>query len=380
MKEEISEKAEELEDVKVSIGAKLAMNPFFRVITIILMCALIVAIVRTVVLYVLSLLTPLVISGFFWGFFWELLFVVIVIERIYRCWELIPNKPPEVGLITFWGKRLPIVKREGWHFLGKILPFLYSVITIKIEKRNVDLTFSDVRTIEKDVEETEKGEAEEGEQKGEKKLRAGGELEIHVSYTYQPEYRSKNAGKHLTNFIDSGGDKGVQDIIRDQIAENLREMARTNSWEEITFSTGEIKESIVKRLTGQKFKEIEKEMNTNGVPDIHSLGILIRRFNMGKIKELGELAKEAGALEVTKQKIKGFKAGLTFVREEMEPLIGLGVGANEALDAVQIQMRIVNKEVQTFRGLDKGTEVIGMAAARLFGKSKTSETKKKEKK
>jgi len=377
MKEEISEKAEELEDVKVSIGAKLAMNPFFRVITIILMCALIVAIVRTVVLYVLSLLTPLVISGFFWGFFWELLFVVIVIERIYRCWELIPNKPPEVGLITFWGRRLPIVKKEGWHFFGKILPFLYSVITIKIEKRNVDLTFSDIRTIEKEEEEEE---AEEGEQNEEEKLRAGGELEIHVSYTYQPEYRSKNAGKHLTNFIDSGGDKGIQDIIRDQIAEKLREMARTHSWEEITFSTGEIKESIVERLTGQKFKEIEKEMNINGVRDIHSLGILIRRFNMGKIKELGELAKEAGALAVAKQKIKGFKVGLTFVKEEMKDLAELGVGAPEALDAIQVQMGKVKKEVQTFRGLDKGTEVIGMAAARLFGKSKTSETKKEEKK
>lgn len=369
-------KGEENMKIKKSDSAivrKIVTNPFFIVPAILLMSTLVVFAIKAIVIILLALAlgTTVAIPSLVW---W-LLFIIIAIERIYRCWRLVPSQPPHVGLVTFWGRRHKKVLREGWHLLAPFFPFLYSVVKIGIEKRNVDVTFSDIRTIAR--EEIGDGATE---QNGNGKPKAGGELKISVSYTYQPEHKSKNAGENLINFIDSGKDKGVQDIIRDQIAEKLREMAHNHSWEEITFSTGDLKESIIKRLTGQELESIEKEMNTNGVRDVHSLGILICRFNIGRIKEQGKLAEAAEALATERQRVKGLKPGLTFLKEEVKDLVGLKVPASEALDAVQVHMGKAKKEIRTYRGLDKGTEVMGMAAARLFGEGKTSQTQKKEKK
>ena len=159
-------------------------------------------------------------------------------------------------------------------------------------------------------------------------------------------------------------------------------MASENDWESFTFSTGEIKKALVERLTGEEFTpEIEKEINDNGVPDIYDLGVRICRFNVGRIKEQGELAKAAEAKATQKQKIKGALVELDFLKEQTKDITALDVPAPTALNAVQVQMNKAEKKVNVYEGLDKGTEVVGLVIAQLLdrvGSPKDSGEKKKQ--
>jgi energy-coupling factor transporter transmembrane protein EcfT len=360
-----NKEAEELKAIHSTVT-----NGAFIVIVIFLMSALIATAVGTI----LSFLLP--VPAFYLLIVWVILFVILVIRYFYKSWGFIPNDPPHVGLATFWGKRIPIVKEEGWRLFAPFFPLLYYANTMSVQKRNVDLVFADVRTKEEEESELEKAESDQAKKAndGKSKPRAGGELKIHISYTYYPNYKGKEGGENLIRFKNSGGDKGVQNIIKDQIAERLRQKAGTSSWQEFTFSQGEIKEDLIEYLTGKKFDDVEREINTTGVPDVHDLGILMCRFNVGRIKEQGKLAEVAEISVTQKQKIRGAKRDLAFIKKETKELTDLGVPAPEAVDSIQTQMGNTKKSINSFHGLDTG--IISAIAGKILSGSENTKSKK----
>lgn len=195
-------------------------------------------------------------------------------------------KPPYVGLITFWGKRIPKYKREGYRFFADFFPFLYGFIPIKIEKVNNDLVFENIRC---KIKEEELPQSE----RDKNLTRSGGEITVKIGLTWQPDY-ARGSGQRLISYIDSGSQEGVEAIISDLIEEDIRQMGKEKSWEEFTFALDDLKFSLVKKLTGEEPREgLDREMHTNGFPDIVDLGIIIWRFNVGQIKEQGKLAEAA---------------------------------------------------------------------------------------
>jgi len=271
----------------------------------------------------------------------------------------IPNRPPYVGIVVVLGKRFPIVKREGWHLF---LSILYSVEMICVEKVNLDFTFEDIRC----------RAGVEGEMNG--IPRAGGEVSVNISLTYHPDYKSKYAGYRLISFLNSGEHQKVESIIRDLLEEDVRHMARDNTWEEVTFSTEEIKSKLVRKLTGEDLtEEVAEELNKNGLPDIADLGVKITRFNVGRVKEQGALAEAAGKFAKEIQERRGDMVELQAVHDMLEKLKKSGVPVNEALDAIQAERGKAQKKIVAIRGVDQAATTLGaglVAIGDAIGKGK----------
>lgn len=237
-------------------------------------------------------------------------------------------RPPHIGLITILGRRIPKILKEGWHLCA---PPLYSFTGILIEKQNVDLKFSNIRC-------KAKGTDLHSPQ-------AGGEISVDISYTYTPDYQDENK---LIEFINSGGHEGVKKIVRDLIEEVVREIGREYSWEEFTFSRGELKKEVLRRLTG---KDAEEELAKNGFSDIRGLGIRFWKFNIGNVTELGELHKAAEKRAVEIQQREGEKVELDFLLEYIKKFKELGISPEEIWDNIQTERKKATKEIKTFRGI-----------------------------
>lgn len=224
------------------------------------------------------------------------------------CLKKIPAKPPHVGLITIWGKRIKRIKKEGLRFFLPFFPFFYSFIPIKIEKVNEDFPFENIRCRRREDEEDETTKT-----KGEIP-RSGGEISVKIGLTWQPDYRHVN-GERLISFIDSGSEEGIRSILRDLIEEDVRQMGRERSWEAVSFATDELVARLVKKLTGEIPKQgqttgdLQKQLQSNGFPDIVDLGIIIWRFNVGRVKEEGKLAEvaEAQAKEIQERRAEVYE-------------------------------------------------------------------------
>ncbi|MBZ9572947.1 hypothetical protein KJA17_02070 [Patescibacteria group bacterium] len=303
---------------------------------------------------------------------WGWLMLLLALMFFLAGFRKIPFRPPQVGLVTIWGKRIAVVKKEGWHLFAPFFPFFYGWTPIKVEKTNLDFVYPDIRTKagEEEAETPRKGKkAKVKGKKEEKKPRAGGELLVNISLTYYPDYTSDKAGERLITFINSGAEPGVENIIRDLIAEDIREMGHDYDWEGVTFSTGELKRRLVKKLTGKDILEpsVEQELRTNGLPDVADLGIRISRFNVGRVKEQGELARAAEAYAKEQQERRGEKIESEFVQEQTKRFINLGMSAREAADTIQTERGKASKQVLSIHGVEGGG-LISAGIASLLGK------------
>ena len=317
------------------------------------------------------IVVELLISGIAVTFFswWGLSLIGIAGISFAYFLTKIPAEPPHVGLVKIWGKRIPVKKEEGWILTAPCFPFFYEIIRIKVEKINLDFVFTDIRAradpelielldLAKKIRKKGKGKEKEKD-----RPRAGGELSANISLTYTPDYKSKKVGQRLISFLNSGGEDGVKNIIKDLIEEDIREMSRDHTWEEITFSAGELTCRLITKLTGQKalLKDLREELQTNGLPDVADLGILLSRFTVGKVKEQGELAIAAESFAKEVQQRRGEEIELAFVIEQTKKLRDLGIDPGEALDGVQVERKKATKDVKTYRGLglEKFAETLG---------------------
>ena len=208
---------------------------------------------------------------------------------------------------------------------------------------------------------------------------AGGEVSVNISLTYFPDYKSIHSGHRLISFIDSGEREQVKGIIKDLLEEDVRQMARDNTWEEVTFSAEEIKRNLVLKLTGEELtEEVAEELNRNGLPDIADLGVKITRFNVGRVKEQGELAEAAGQLAKEQQQKRAEVEELKTIRTMLGALKRLGVDPKEALDAIQAERGKAQKHIYAIRGAEgiTGSAIAGLGA---IGEALNKKKKKKKK-
>ena len=286
------------------------------------------------------------------------------------CLRRIPFRPPHVGIVVVWDKRLPIIMTEGLHFLAPFFPFKYTVTMIKVEKTNIDITYPDVRC-----------KARVANEENENVSFAGGEISIDISYTYYPDYNCDESAKRLFAFINSGGHDGVQKIIKDMIEEDVRQIASDKSWEEISFAGEKIRNALVKKITGEELGDPEAlaKLSKNGFPDIADLGVRICRFNIGKVKEQGELAKVAEEYAKEIQKIRGKEERLKFTYKWLKKFKGLsGISGDAAVDILQVAQGESTKHIEHFRGLEGPIQVGGALVGKLLKGEKKQEDKKQE--
>jgi len=175
---------------------------------------------------------------------------------------------------------------------------------------------------------------------------------------HHDELERERVGESLIAYINSGSEQGITNILKDVIEEEVRRMGFQYSWEEISASRQEVREAIIERLTGMKLPE-EIERIADGLPVMSDLGIKICRLNVGRVKEMGELAKEAERRAVEEQQRVGEEIELTFVEDHIGKLTDLGLDPGEAADTVQVERKKATKEIRTYRGLEKIGEAMG---------------------
>jgi len=348
-----------LSDIETQVNAakkeeeKIKINPLYQIImwAPILILAILVLISAGTILF-----------NFWRGVIWGSVALVWLMATL----RFVQNRPPYVGLVVIWGRKIPVLKKEGWHILAPFFPFMYAINRINVEKVNLDFTFEDIRCrfLKKES--------------GEKDVpQAGGEVSVNISLTYFPDYKTSQSGYRLISFINSGEHKVVEEIVKDLLEEDMRQMARDNTWEEVTFSADEIKQNLVHKLTGEYLtEEIAEELNKNGLPDIADLGIKITRFNVGKVKEQGELAEVAGQLAKEQQERRAEIEELKTVYEMLKKYKRLGVPVAEALDAIQTERKKAEKKIFAVRGIEgaAGPVIAGLGA---IGKALDKKKKKK---
>ena len=317
---------------------------------------------------VISGLVLLLMASFYWG-----CGTLIATGIFFKlCLRRIPFRPPHIGMVVVWDKRLRIIMTEGLHFLAPFFPFKYTVTIIRVEKTNIDITYPDVRCRARASEQAEDGVSF-----------AGGEISINISYTYYPDHNCDESADRLLAFINSGGHQGVQKIIEDLIEEDVRQIASDKSWEEISFAGEEIRNALVKKITGEELRNPEalSRLNKNGFPDIADLGIRICRFNIGKVKEQGELAKAAEEFAKEVQRIRGKEERLRFTYDWIKRFKGLrDISGDAAIDIVQVAQGESTKHIQHFRGLDGPLQMGGALLGKLLQEEKKPEEKEPENK
>jgi hypothetical protein len=274
---------------------------------------------------------------------WGVIFLAIGGVMLYTGFKKIPASPPNVGLITIWGERIDDVKKEGWRLFAPFFPFFYDAILVDVEKKEKDFLPEDVRSQEK------------------------AELEINNAITWTPD---KDVPKNLKEYLNVGGKEGVEKILKDIIGEACRQYAIGRGWEEVLDTRDELAMNIIKALTGESGKRAERLRESlkrgNGVAKIPSLGIVLNRFNVGRIKVIGELGKDAEKIALEKRQMGAETVEIQHVRERTKEMMEIGLSAKDAVEVVQTERAKVKKDIKEFKF--GGVGEIAEGIAKILGK------------
>jgi len=286
------------------------------------------------------ILTLLTLLGRIQGLPWIAIGPALTIAGILLltvCLRNIPVTPPHVGLVIIWGKRKRKILKEGWHLLAPFFPFMYNAILVNVERKNYDLHPKNVRTKEK------------------------AELAMEISITFSPEREDPEI---LAEYITSGGEHKVINILDDLIEEKGREFTIKYSWQKCLAANEEIARTLITEVTGQdQPTDIQRIRKGDGVAKIESLGIVLNRLNIGTIWIKGKLGEEAEKIAqeqreraAEKIELKHITARAKEMREE------LGISSKDAIEVVQTERYKVDKRIVEYKGLKgvKGLPLISV--------------------
>ncbi len=267
----------------------------------------------------------------------------------------IPAQPPQKGVVTFMGKRTDAVISEGWNWF-LLYPWVQGVILVDMTAKNQDFKPEDVRTPDM------------------------AELEVTASLTFKPD------SKYLINYLNSGGEKGVRDIMDDVVPEAIRELAanpgkKPDTWEEAVKMKSVFLAEIVATVIGkdpaampqEELNELARQLRRgNGSIKLESLGIIISRLNVTDINPKGELAKAAEQMAKEQREKMAEKVEIDNVIGRIKELMAppLGYSKEQALEIVQTERKKVVKEIKEHKiSLSSGTsEALTEALKSIFGK------------
>lgn len=267
----------------------------------------------------------------------------------------IPLKPPHIGVFTFWGRKINIVFGEMLLLMMDYFPFFLGITLVDVEKKNKDYEFPDIRCRleddEQEVENMAKKKVRKEKKAGDgtftyekaleivkkelalKPAKSGGKVKINSSITYIPDK------ERPIPYINSGGREGVEQIIHDMIAEDSRQAGGKMTWEQMSFAKDRLSAIFITKLTNMPIYRIARNADGNvkkdadgkpiyeedsngrkkpidlnaisdedvsydishfltealsdGVADVHDLGIKVQRFNITDVEPQGELENDA---------------------------------------------------------------------------------------
>ncbi|MGZ8218170.1 SPFH domain-containing protein [Methylomagnum sp.] len=150
---------------------------------------------------------------------------------------------------------------EGYTVIAPYFPFFYDVILINVEQKNQDFSFDNLRC------------------NAQGQFQGSASVQVKVGITWQPDTR----GERLYNYVGVGNEQGTWNILRDMLAEALRQYVAPRPWQELAHAGGEITQTLLQKLTGQS----QPATAANGHADILGLGIIITRLNVGEIIPVG---------------------------------------------------------------------------------------------
>lgn len=241
----------------------------------------------------------------------------------------IPANPPHKGIRTIWGERTNEVVDEGWNFFP-IYPYWHGCILVDMTKKNHDLLPDEVRTSEDMA-----------------------EIEVKASLTWKPDEN------HLMEYLNSGGESGVKNILNDVVEEAVREFAadpnrKPNTWEDAIKMKREFLAEIVAVILGEDPKQADsQEINNitfelrrgNGKLILETLGIVLNRVNVTSIKPKGKLAEAAQKEAIEKREQKAETIELAHIAERIESLKKLGFSNEQSLEIIQTERGKVSKTI-----------------------------------
>ncbi|MEK7634674.1 MAG: SPFH domain-containing protein [Patescibacteria group bacterium] len=240
----------------------------------------------------------------------------------------VPADPPHKGVRTIWGERTTEKIDEGWNFFP-IYPYWHGVVLVDMTKKNQDLLPNEIRTAEDMA-----------------------EIEVAISLTWKPDE------KNLIEYLNSGGESGIKNILKDIVEEAVREFAadtsrKPNTWEDAITMKKEFLAEIVAVILGKNPPISEDEINKivlelrrgNGKLQLETLGVILNRVNVTSIKPKGKLAEAAQKEAIEKREKKAETVELNHLAERIEALKKLGFSNEQALEIVQTERGKISKTI-----------------------------------
>jgi len=186
--------------------------------------------------------------------------------------KMVKAEPPHKAIVTFLGERTDETKNEG---LAWIIPLIEGLIHVNVEKKNQDLGVLNIRTPDMAL------------------------LAVPVSLTWTPD------PEHLIEYLNSGGEEGVRNILRDITVERIRNWAMhpvegPQDYLQAFASREEVINTIIKSIAGKKLEKIPSSIPTP---------ILFDYFNEPPIPPKDDLRKSIGGENWEKMDDKFVKRG-----------------------------------------------------------------------
>lgn len=244
--------------------------------------------------------------------------------------RLIPANPPHKGAETYLKKRTGRFVDEGLRFFP-FFPFLFGFIPVDVEKKNVNLDGDRAQLV---------------------RAPDMAEVKVPVHYTYTPV--------DLVMYLNSGGESGVENILSDIIAQELRvwgvkSLVNRNSWKDLVRAGNSAVRDLIRAVTkAGGFTPTTGQVNdvSNGTATllIPNLGIALNRLNVGEIEPTGEVAKAAEKAAKERSEREAEVVELEHINDRvielMKPLPdGPGLTAEQAIELIQTERKKVVKTI-----------------------------------
>lgn len=205
-----------------------------------------------------SLMIPIILLGFLG---WYILAYPLTV---------VPSDPPEVGILTFWTTRHPVLLPEGEYKLLKMFPFKLGVSTATAETIPFDFRFQNV-PCKSDTGADDKGVGAFVE------VRVVGNIEAdHMNDdndTRGDKANSSEGARRIINFQNAGGPQGVLKTLEGIIGQSVREHAKAYTWEEYVGLKAPLAATLVAGISTARPRKLERFMNADGLiikPDHHN--------------------------------------------------------------------------------------------------------------
>jgi hypothetical protein len=294
---------------------------------------------------------------------------------------------PNIALFVVFGVRLPISFKEG---LVLTIPGISELIFFSRQQENKDFTFEGVRFR---LDSAAKGRASDGflrkissalTNEHAADAKSGGETNVYAGITVESTADDEWSLLDLDNV---GNLDGAIAILRDAIAEDIRQIARQLTWLEASFATDLVSVKIINDMIGDDSGEavlknpsesdVRKYLETvrvNGFPDAKGLGLKIRRINITRVEPIGKLREAAETTAIEELRRQGMLKNAAAIAEGVKLLKKKGLQEDGSVTSKDLaDMLLVNDpDARVTREIKdiKFNDIPGVlnALEKLFGK------------